>query len=99
MGKTEEPGEERPHADLEDVQNCAGVKAGLLVRRAEEHRLCVLLREERGGGVELEALGDLVLELDLGAERVVGGPGLSDGQAVGFVGVFALDVAVDVGRL
>jgi hypothetical protein len=35
----------------------------------------------------------------LGAERVVGGPGLSDGQAVGFVGVFALDVAVDVGRL
>jgi len=74
------------------------VKARLLVRRAEEHRLCALLRVERGGGVELEALGDLVLELDLGAERVVGGPGLSDGQAVGFVVVFALDVAGDVGR-
>ena len=100
MGKnriSEEPGE-GPHTNLEDVQNCAGVNARLLVCRAEEHRLCVLLREERGGGVELEALGDLVLELDLGAERVVGGPGLSDGQAVGFVGVFALEVAGDVGR-
>jgi len=50
---------------------------------------------ERGGGVELEALGDLVLELDLGAERVVGGPGLGDGQAVDFVRVFALEVAGD----
>lgn len=99
VGKGEEPGEEGPRANLEDVQNCAGVEAGLLVRRAEEHRLCVLLREERGGGVELEALGDLVLELDLGAERVVGGPGLSDGQAVGFVGVLALEIASDVGRL
>jgi hypothetical protein len=53
---------------------------------------------ERGDGVELEALGDLVLELDLGAERIEGGPGLSDGQAVGFVVVFALEVACDVGR-
>ena len=90
------PGEEL-HTNLEDVQNSAGVNARLLICRAEEHRLCVLLGEERGGGVELEALGDLVLELDLGAERVMGGPGLSDGQAVGFVGVFALEVASDVG--
>ena len=45
---------------------------------------------EDGGGVELEALGDLVLELNLGAERVRGGPGLGEGEAVGLVGVLAL---------
>jgi len=83
---------------LEDVQHCAGVEAWLLVGRAEVHRLCALVRVERGGGVELEALGDLVLELDLSAERVVGGPGLGDGETVGLVGVFALEVAGDVGR-
>ena len=69
----------------------------LLVGRAEEHRLCVLFRVERGGGVKLEALGDLILELDLGAERVVGGPGLGDGQTMDFVRVFALEVACDKG--
>ena len=53
---------------------------------------------EDGCGVELEALGDLVLELDLVAERVVGGPGLSDGQAVGLIGVLALEVTRDVRR-
>ena len=84
--------------NLEDVQNCAGVNARLLVGRAEEHRLCVLIRVKGGGGVELEALGYLVLELNLGAERIVGGPGLSDGQAVNLVRVFALEVAGDVGR-
>lgn len=50
---------------------------------------------EDGGGVELEALGDLVLELDLGAERVRGGPGLGEGEAVDLVGVLALQVASD----
>lgn len=90
--------EKERQTNLEDVQNCAGVKTRLLVRRAEGDRLCALLRVERGDGVELEALGDLVLELDLGAERIEGGPGLSDGQAVGFVVVFALEVACDVGR-
>jgi len=84
--------------NLKDIQHCAGVEAWLLVGRAEVHRLCALVRVERGGGVELEALGDLVLELDLGAERVVGGPGLGDGETVDLVRVFALEVAGDVGR-
>ena len=76
--------------NLEDVQDGAGVKAGLLVRGAEEHRLCALVGMKDGGGVELETLGDLVVELDLGAERVRGGPGLGDGEAVDLVGVLAL---------
>jgi hypothetical protein len=71
------------------------VKAGLLIGRTEEDRLCVLLGVDGGCGVELEALGDLVVELDLVAERVVGRPGLSDGQAVGLVGVLALEVTRD----
>jgi len=83
---------------LEDVQNGARVKARLLVGGTEEDRFCVLLGVEDGCGVELEALGNLVLELDLVAERVVGGPGLSDGQAVGLVGVLALEVTRDVRR-
>ena len=74
------------------------MKARLFIGRTEEDRLCALLGVKSGSSVELEALGDLVLELDLGAERVVGGPGLSDGEAVGFVVVFALDVAGDVAR-
>lgn len=75
------------------------MKARLLIGRAEEHRLCVLVRVKSAGGVELKALSDLVLELDLGAERVGGGPGLSDSQAVALVRVLALEVAGDEGRL
>ena len=68
------------------------MKARLLVGRTEEDRLCVLVGVDGGCGVELEALGNLVVELDLVAERVVGHPGLSDGQAVGLVGVLALEI-------
>jgi len=74
------------------------VKARLLVGCTEEDRLCVLLSVEGGRGLELEALGNLVVELDLVAERVVGVPGLSDGQTVGLVGVLALEVTKDVTR-
>jgi hypothetical protein len=50
----------------------------------------VFLRVENGGSLELEAVSDQVLELDLGADNVGGGPGLSEGKAVTFVGIFAL---------
>ena len=66
------------------------MQAGLLVRSTEEDRLCVLLRIEDGRRIELEAFGDLVFELDLGAERVGGGPGLGEGETVDFVRVFGL---------
>ena len=75
------------------------MEAGLLVGSAEEDRLDVLIGLEGGCGLELEALGNLVIELDLVAERVGGGPALSDGQAVGLVGVFALEVTGDEGCL
>lgn len=75
------------------------MKARLLVGRTDEDCLCVLVGVEGGSGVELEALGNLVVELDLVAERVKGGPGLSDSQAMGLVGVLGLDITSDVRRL
>lgn len=58
----------------------------------------MLLGVKSGGSLQLEALGDLVVELDLVAERVGGVPRLGDGQAVSLVGVLALEVAKDVRR-
>lgn len=81
--------------DLEEVEGRTGVEAALLVHGAEDSGLRALLRGEAGGEVELEALGNLVLELDGVAEDVGGGPGLGDGESVGLVGPLALDVAVD----
>lgn len=71
------------------------MEAALLVDGAEDGGLGTLLGGEGGGEVELETLGDLVLELDGVAEDVGGGPGLGDGEAVGLVGPLALDVAGD----
>jgi hypothetical protein len=74
------------------------VKARLLIGGTEVDRLCALLGVENGCSLELEALGDLVVELDLVTERVGGVPRLGDGQAVGLVGVLALEVTKDVRR-
>jgi hypothetical protein len=60
----------------EKIDGGPGVQARLLVNGRDDGRLLRLGRVERGGEVELEALGDLVLELDLGAEEVGRGPGL-----------------------
>ena len=53
-----------------------------------------------GGSLEPEALSDLVVEFgsDLVAERVGGVPCLGDSQAVGLVGVLALEATKDVRR-
>lgn len=52
---------------LEDINDSARVEAGLLPDSVDERRLAALVREERGVHIELEALGNLVLELNLGA--------------------------------
>lgn len=88
--ESEEKRSEKRTPNLEDVQNGAGVQTGLLVGSAKKHRLGVLFWVENGSGLELETVSDLVLELDLGTDNVGGGPGLSEGKAVMFVGIFAL---------
>jgi hypothetical protein len=62
---------------LEDVGDGAGVDRGLLVDGSEDGGLLRLGGVEGGVEVELEAVGELVLELNLGAEEVRGGPGLT----------------------
>lgn len=84
---------------LEDVEEGPGVDARLAVDGGDVGRLALGRGEEVTLDVELEALGDLVLELDLGLQDVRGGPGLGEGDAVLDVGVLGLEVAGDGGRL
>lgn len=83
---------------LEDIEDSAGVKARLLVGDVQESVLGALVGEEGGSDIELETLGDLILELNGRAESVGGSPGLGEGKAVGLVRVLRLDVSVDGGR-
>jgi len=50
-------------------------------------------------GFEFEALGELVLDLELGAEDVGGCPGVREDRSVFIVLVFRLEVAGDVSVL
>ena len=81
--------------NLEDVKESAGVEAGLLVGGGEESRLGTSVGGEGGLEVELDTLGDLVVNFDLGLEDVGGRPGLGEGEAVGLVEELGLDVADD----
>jgi hypothetical protein len=54
---------------------------------------------ETSGNVHLQALGDLVLNLDLGGDVVGGGPRLGDSQTVLVVDILGLELATDVARL
>ena len=48
----------------------------LLVDGSKDGRLLGLGGVKSGSEVQLQSLGDLVLQLDLGSEEVGGGPGL-----------------------
>jgi len=92
---------------LEDVERCTGVEAGHLVGGGEGGILDSLLRSllrvvrmrilgvEARSEVDLEAVDDLVIELDVGEEGVCVVPALGEGEAVLAVGVLRLDVADD----
>jgi hypothetical protein len=67
----------------------------LLINSIQNRRFLPFLREQRRVQIELETLGDLVLEFDLIAEDVSSSPDLGDGEAVLRVGVLGLEVAVD----
>jgi hypothetical protein len=71
------------------------VDTSLLVGGSHDRRLLVLVRVEGSGEVELQALGHVVLELELGAEDVRGRPCLGVGEAVRLVGVLELDITGD----
>ena len=71
------------------------MEAGLLVDGSKCSRLGATVASKGGVQVELEALGEVVLSLDLGAEGVGGGPRLGEDEAVGLVGVLCLDLAAN----
>lgn len=71
------------------------MQARLLIRSIQQSRLLTLVGQQNGGKVELETLGDLVLEFHLRSEGVGGSPRLGEGETVGLVRVLGLDVSVD----
>lgn len=84
---------------LEEVKVLASVKTGLLVGGGEESVLGLLLGDESGDKLELETLGDVVLELNVVAEDVGSGPGLGEGDTILAVLPLGLEVTVDGLRL
>ena len=67
----------------------------LLVDGREEGSLLAGVGEEGGAQVELEALGEVVLSLNLGTEDVGGGPRLGENEAVCLVGELGFELAAN----
>lgn len=75
------------------------MNAGLLVDGSDDSALLVLDGVEGSQEVQLQATGNLVLELNLSSENVRGGPSLGDGNTVLGVNPLALNVTSDCCRL
>ena len=67
---------------LEEVDSGTSVEGRLLVDGSKDGRLARLGRVQGGSEVELETLGNKVVELNLGSENVGGGPSLKEGSAM-----------------
>lgn len=75
------------------------MQAGLLVGGGEQRRLRTGVGGECGLEVELDTLGDLVVDLNLGLQDVGGRPALGEDEAVGLVEELGLNVTADEARL
>jgi len=83
--------------NLEDVKEGTGVETRLLVDCSQQGGLGALLRQQSGREVELQTLGNLVLELNLGPEHVRGRPSLGESEPVVLDVVLGLEVPDDSG--
>jgi len=83
------------HGALEDVKGSAGVDARLLVDSVKESSLVALVRVKAGVQVKLDTLGNLVVNFNLTAKDVAGGPSLGDGEPMLEVNVFCLNVSIN----
>jgi len=83
--------------NLEDVKESTGVEAGLLVCGSQQGGLGTLLRQKGGSEIELQTLGNLILEFNLSPKHVRGRPGLGKSETVMLEVVLGLDVAGDSG--
>lgn len=68
------------------------METALLVDGINNSGFVALLRSKRSSKIELEPFSNDVVELDLVAKNVRGGPGLSEGQTVDLVDPLALKV-------
>ena len=75
------------------------MEAGLLVGGGEERGLGTRVGGESSLEVELDALGNLVVDLNLSLQDVGGRPALGEDEAMGLVEELGLDVAADEARL
>lgn len=66
---------------LGEIEEGAAVEVGLLEVQVQLDSLALGVGEEAKDSLSLEALGDVVGELELGLEGVGGVPGVGDGQA------------------
>jgi hypothetical protein len=71
------------------------VETRLLVHSVKKGRFLALLRVEGSVQIKFETLRDLVVEFNLAAKYVGGGPSLSDGEPVLVIRPLSLDVAID----
>jgi len=81
---------------LEDINEGTGVETRLLVDGAQDGVFSAFVGVESRVDFELQALGDLVLDLDGGPEDVARRPSFSDSEAILGVDVFSLQVTVDL---
>lgn len=66
---------------VQEIEEGTGVQVGLLEVQVELGTLGLLSGLVLGEDLSLEALGDVVVELELGVEGVGGGPSLGEGEA------------------
>jgi len=84
---------------LENVQRSNSVDVRLLVGSIDLGGLLVDGRKKRSQDFQLQALGKVVLELNLSVQVVGGSPSLSEGDALSSVGILGLEVTNDDTRL
>lgn len=75
------------------------MKTGLLVDEVQESALGTLIGGDRRIDINLEALGELVVNLHKGFESVGSRPRVGEGETVSFVRVLRLDVTDNEVRL
>ena len=87
-----EDGVEVGRRTVQEVEEGAGVQVGLLEVQVKLGALGLLGGLVLGEDLRLEALGDVLVELEFGVEGVGGGPGLGEGETGRLVDILGLEL-------
>lgn len=80
--------------NLEDIECCTGVQTRLLIDGVQEGGFCAFVGGQGGRKIEFETLDNDVVEFDLVADDIGGGPCLCKGESVDFVSPLSFNVAI-----